>query len=90
MYKTITLVDLIDEDLCAELAEVMTDHQLKYSRLLKDSGKGPRTTSAEVPNSPNNNVSLKMDLVNCLVSMREKNKLWFYLQESQAVCKKEQ
>lgn len=53
MYKTIPLVDLIDEDLCAEPTEVMTDQQLKYSHLLKDSGRGPRTASAEVLNSLN-------------------------------------
>lgn len=67
----------------------MTDHQLKYPHLLKDRGKGPSTASAEVPNSLANNVSVKMDLLNCLVSMRQKNRLWFYLQEAQRISKKE-
>lgn len=68
----------------------MTDHQLKDSHLLKDSGKGPRTAPAEVPNSlANNSVSVKLHLLNCIAFMLQKNRLWFYLREPQIACKKE-
>jgi len=55
-----------------------------------DGGKDPRTAPAEVPNSlANNNVSVKLHLLNCVAFMLQKNRLWFYLQELQTVCKKE-
>lgn len=68
----------------------MTDHQLKDSHLLKDSGKGPRTAPAEVPNFlANNSVSVKLHLLNCIAFMLQKNRLWFYLREPQIGCKKQ-
>lgn len=69
----------------------MTDQQFKYTHLLKDSGKDPRTASVEVPNSPaNNSVSVKLHSLNCVAFMLQKNRLWCYLQELQTICKKEE
>lgn len=68
----------------------MTDYQLKYSHSLNDSRRDPRTTPAEVPNSPARNcASVKPKMVSSFSFMMQKSSLWFYLQGPQTVCKKE-
>lgn len=54
----------------------MTDHQLKYSRLLNDSRKDPRTPPAEVQNSlARNKASVKLQVLNIIAFILQKNRL---------------